>query len=322
MPYFLVGDVGGTNARFLIYNHENTTVWQGKFVAEHYSAFEDAIAQALKDAGVDHVTAALFAVACPVDGDQISLTNNSPWTFSQQAVKNQFGFEHLWVINDFAAMAHSLPVIPPDELLHVGGPKEASRRCKIVVGPGTGLGVAGLLPTPVGWQVISTEGGHANFAPGDDEEIALMKSLWKKFQPVSREEILSGRGLLNLYHAMQDVHGGGESLTLPAQVTQSALEKREPLAVATLNKFCGILGSVAGDIALGMGSLGGVYITGGIVPRFPEFFAQSPFRQAFENKYRYQNYLAAIPTWLVQADEPGLLGAKAALAQLLQQHNH
>jgi glucokinase len=182
-----------------------------------------------------------------------------------------------------------------------------------MLGPGTGLGVGGLVRPQRNPVAVVTEGGHVDFAPTNELEIEILRYLWRDHAHVSVERLLSGMGLTNLHQAIATIRDRPAAALTPAQITTAALEGGDPLCLEVLNSFCAMLGSVAGNTALTLGAQGGVYITGGIIPRILAFFADSPFRERFEAKGRFRDYLAAIPTYVVTAEQPGLLGAAAVL---------
>jgi glucokinase len=182
-----------------------------------------------------------------------------------------------------------------------------------IVGPGTGLGVGGLVRSNDAMLPLVTEGGHANFAPTDDLESDVAKILRKKFGRVSNERIISGPGLQNLYAAMAQIEGRPAQDVASEKITGTAREKPDSFEAKVFGRFCAILGSVAGDYALGMGARGGVLIAGGILPDAVDFFVASDFRKRFEDKGRFADYMKAIPTALIVDERAGLRGAAAIL---------
>jgi len=214
----------------------------------------------------------------------------------------------------------AVPAIRPRDLLKVG-PGAPVRGAPVrgapvaVLGAGTGLGVSLLVPDGRRWLPVATEGGHVTLPAADDDDAALIAALRSRFGHVSAERVLSGPGLGNLHDAMAAIAGKRATTSDPAEIVDRALAGEDALAAATLERFCALLGTVAGDLALTAGARGGVYIAGGIVPRFGRFFARSPFRARFEEKGRFKSYLRAIPTYVVTADQPALVG----LGRLLDQ---
>lgn len=309
----LVGDIGGTNARLAL-------VRAGQVRPEaievlpcgDYENLDGAVVDYLRKVGVESVAEACLAVASPVQGTQVRMTNNH-WRFDVVETRERFGWREFKVINDFTAMALGVLHVGAGQLVKIcGGPGDASR-AKLVIGPGTGLGVSGLVPIHDGWAPLITEGGHVDFAPVDDREMAILSILKARFGRVSVERILCGQGLVNLYQAHAEIDGVAAPLDTPQRITGAALANTDALARHTLRHFCEILGRTAGNGALTLGALGGVYICGGIVPRFVDFFRESNFRAAFEDKGRMRPLMEFTPVYVVTEAYTGLLGAAEAL---------
>jgi glucokinase len=203
------------------------------------------------------------------------------------------------------------PVVPAADLAHLGGPTEGDPHSAIaVLGPGTGFGVSALARDIHGREIaLPSEGGHACFAPGDPVEDEILRILRQRYDRVSIERLVCGPGLLNMHRALAQIDGRVTHIDDPAQITDEALADPRSHCGATLARFCAILGAVAGDVALTMGSRGGVYIAGGIAPRILPFLKASPFRERFERKGRFQDYMADIPTWVITHKHAALLGA-------------
>ena len=311
--YALVGDIGGTNARFAL-------VRPGTFRLERievlpcrdYPGLDAAVAAYLEHVGQESVGEVCMAVACPVHDDWITMTNN-PWQFSRRAMGERLGLRVFKVINDFTAMALGVPHVGTTQLLKVGGLEGEPRYPRLVIGPGTGLGVSALVPSRGDWIPLATEGGHVAFAPASDREVDILTHLRRQFGRVSVERILCGPGLVNLHRAMAALEGRGPRWQAASEITKAALDTGDSEAVAVLQQFCQILGRVSGDATLTLGARGGVYLCGGIVPRFPEFLRASGFRAGFEDKGRMRDYVASIPVFVVTEPYTGLLGAAAAL---------
>ena len=311
--FSLVGDIGGTNARFALVRSGDITPEAVEVLAcSDYDNLNFAIADYLHRTGVGEVQDVCLAVASPVRGTQVRMTNNH-WRFDSEEVRHQFDWNAFKVINDFTAMALGVPHVAAEKLVHVcGGPGDA-RGSRLIIGPGTGLGVSGLVPLQRGWVPLMTEGGHVDFAPTDETEIAVLRILKARFGRVSVERILCGQGLLNLYQAHADIQEVAAPLDAPEKITAAALDHSDPLARLTLGHFCGILGRVAGNGVLTIGGTGGVYLCGGILPRFIDFFLESPFQKGFEDKGRMRPLLESTPVYLVTEGDTGLLGAAEAL---------
>ncbi|WP_046468757.1 glucokinase [Allosalinactinospora lopnorensis] len=314
---WLVADIGGTNARFGLVEAPGARPAHvlGRNCADYpglAAAAEDYLRQV--DGGV-RPGAACVAIAGPVTGDRIRLTN-ARWDCSAYGTRDRLGLAHLDVLNDFAALALALPRLGADDVLHLGGPAPGADGPMAVLGPGTGLGVAGLLPTPVGWTPISGEGGHVDVPAADDRESDIVRLLQGEQGTVSAECLLSGPGLTRLYGALarlRGVPGGG-----PAAADICAAQD-DPLCAETLEVFCGLLGGFAGNVALTMGATGGVFLGGGILPRMRGTLLRSGFRRRFEEKHRMIDYVKDIATSLIVAPTPALLGAAARLEQRLEQ---
>lgn len=314
----LVGDVGGTNARFAIARWSD-----GGPVLEHHESFPASQhptflegVQAFIDGCAVKPTGGVIAVAGPVTDGAIDLTN-SPWQVSE-AELGTLGLNPIRLINDFEAQAWGAPIVPAEALERLGGPEVGDPHAAIaVLGPGTGFGVSGLARDAEGRAVaLPSEGGHACFAPNDAVEDEVLRILRRRYERVSIERLICGPGLLNLHRALAEIDGRDSHIDDPAEITAKALAEPNSACGATLARFCAILGSVAGDIALTLGARGGVYIAGGIAPRILPFLKASPFRERFERKGRFQPYLAAVPTWVITHRHAALLGAaRVALDQ-------
>ncbi|MES2821936.1 MAG: glucokinase [Pseudomonadota bacterium] len=315
MRLCLVGDIGGTNARFALWRDDRLHDIRVMPVAR-YALPEQAIGAYLAELELPlgAVTAVCLACAGPVDGDEFRFTNNH-WRLSRAAFCQTLRLEQLLLVNDFAAMALGMTRLDEGERLVVCPGQAEPLRPVVVVGPGTGLGVGTLLDLGAGrWQALPGEGGHVDLPIGNLREESLWKYLLMELGHVRAEDVLSGAGLLRLYQASCALDGRQARLHSPAEVTAAALAG-EADAVGVLEQFCGWLGRVAGNNVLTLGARGGVYITGGIVPRFAEFFRASGFARSFVDKGAMSPYFQGIPVWLVTAPYPGLLGAGVALQQ-------
>ncbi|KJH81440.1 glucokinase [Pseudomonas sp. KSR10] len=314
----LVGDIGGTNARFALWRDQQIESVRVLPTID-YPRPEDAIRAYLRGVGqsVEALQAVCLACAGPVSGDEFVFTNNH-WRLSRKAFCQDLGLSDLLLINDFTAMALGMTRLGDDELITVCEGHSEPGRARLVIGPGTGLGVATLLPMPDGsWHALPGEGGHVCLPVGSVREAALWQHLHEKLGHVNAEAVLSGGGLLELYRASCALDGEPATLTTPAEVTAAALSG-DATAAAVLEQFCVSLGRIAGDNVLTTGARGGVYVAGGIVPRFVEFFMRSGFRQSFRDKGCMSRYFDDVPVWVVTADYPGLEGAGVALQQLLE----
>ncbi|PLK48535.1 glucokinase [Uliginosibacterium sp. TH139] len=316
----LVGDIGGTHARFGLITAPGAAISQIVTLrcAEHAGPLE-AIRSYLAAQGGIQPRHAAIGIANPITGDELRLTNN-PWQFSIRALREALGLGELVFVNDFTALALSLPHLDAAGLQQIG-PGQALRGAAIgVIGPGTGLGVSGLVPVKGQYAPIGGEGGHVSLAPYTDEEFAVTALLLREYGHVSAERVLSGPGLLTLHRALARVRGLAEPQLDGATITRQALDNSNALCADTLAMFCALLGSTAGNLALTLGAQGGVFIGGGIVPQLGNYFARSDFRARFEAKGRFATYLATIPTWVITAGNPALTGAAVALQQALNEN--
>jgi len=317
---WLVADVGGTNARFGWVDDACLTVKhvQTLPVAQHAGPAEAVAAylQMLPAAGgrpLPRPRRSAWALATALDGDWVALTNGH-WCFSRAGLMQALGLEQLRLLNDFEALALSLPHLRPAQL-HAHGALPRPEGVLAVIGPGTGLGVAGVVQTSEGWTALPGEGGHATLAATDEDEARVLAEVRRHFEHVSAERLLSGIGLPVLHRAVCAVAGhGARELTTP-QIVEAGTKGHDALCRRTLDLFCALLGSFAGNVALTLGARGGVYIGGGIVPRLGELFFESRFREKFEAKGRFRGYLADIPTALITDTLAALTGATAALGQ-------
>ncbi len=313
--YALVGDVGGTNARLALCDMGSGAISHiHTYSSQEYSTLEAVIRHYLAAQKVDAAEACI-AIACPITGDRVEMTNNS-WTFSIKEMKANLGLAQLEVINDFTAVSMAVPVLGEADVERLGGGK-AQPGPIVVYGAGTGLGVCHLLHLGKRWLSLPGEGGHVGFAAGTDDEIAILSRLHAELGHVSTERVLSGPGLVNIYRCLVAADGRVPEELRPSQVTDRAIDGSNADCRRALSVFCDIMGNFGGNLALNMGTFGGVYIAGGMVPRFKDFFLASGFRAAFEDKGRFKSYLAAIPSYLITHEQPGLLGAGAHLRQLM-----
>ncbi len=313
----LVGDVGGTNARFALVDSVGHIRNPRSFACKDYPSLDAIVTEYIETTvGKKRPPKAVIAVAGPVLDGEIEFTNLD-WRVSEGDLLAHFEFEAVELINDFAAQALACPLLDGADLRPIGpslpkGPHD----CPIVaLGAGTGFGVAGLARSERGDIAIATEGGHAAFAPGDDVEIEVLRRLIARHGRASIERLLSGQGLYELYLALAHIKGQPAALPDEVAVTKEGMVG-DPLAGEALDRFGGIMGSVAGDLALTFGARGGVFISGGIAPRIAERLAAGPFRKRFEAKGRLADYVAAIPTYLVLHPYPAIVGAARELEQL------
>jgi len=321
--YGLVADIGGTNVRFAMVDlagsaHALLSV-QRVSTKDHADLAAAARAYLAASDVVGSPEALVFAVAGPVADGEAHLTN-AGWDISARALGKTLGVSLARVVNDFEALAEAVPVFEPADLLPIGAAPAFEPKAMgtiALVGPGTGLGVGGLLRTVQAKAALASEGGHVAFAPADETEMEILRILAGKFGRVSMERILSGPGLLNLHGAMCDIAGVEPRDTTPEQITATAHTDPASFEAKVFARFAAILGSFAGDVALCLGARQGLLVAGGILPDVADLFAASPFRARFEDKGRFADYMKAIPTCLIVAEHAGLIGAAAILRQQL-----
>ena len=319
---WLVADIGGTNARFGWVDGDGRQVQHVRKLptagypqpADAVHAYLHQLAPLLGPAFRPPVRAA-FAVATAIAGDEVAFTN-SHWRFSRSALRAELGLQALLVLNDFEALALSLPRLGADQL-RAHGALPQPRGTMAVIGPGTGLGVGGVTQTPQGWVALPGEGGHATLAATDDFESALLQHARREFTHVSAERLLSGIGLPVLYRAVAATLGEAAADLSAEAIVEHGMAGDDAVCDRTLEVFCALLGSFAGSVALTLGARGGVYIGGGIVPRLGAWFAGSPFRARFENKGRFSPFTAQLATRVITAPYPALAGAAALLGKHL-----
>jgi glucokinase len=309
----LIGDIGATNARFSLVQPGGGASPPRVYALNDYPSLPDAIEAYLREERpAQKPVQAVLAVASPVTENQVTLTNH-PWTFSVKALRAQLGLRRLQVVNDFAANAVAVPHLGAQDVLQVGGGVAIKNAPIGVIGPGTGLGVSAFVPSADGGAMIAGEGGHVTMAPTTAQESVLLDLMRSRFDHVSAERILSGPGLVNLYNALCELAGTPAASYSADQITNPGIWNADPHTHEATAMFCAMLGTVAGNLALTLGARGGIYISGGIVPRMSAFFAQSEFRARFEAKGRLSDYVATIPTYLITRQLPVLLGAAALL---------
>ncbi|AXQ28580.1 glucokinase [Solimonas sp. K1W22B-7] len=314
----LVADIGGSTARFALLDPGSGTPQRGAELATaSHATLADAVETYLGQQGELRPSEAVIAIANPVLGDQVSMTNHH-WSFSVEATRQRLGLRRLLVINDFTALALSLPRLSPAELQQVGG-QSPLHGPMALLGPGTGLGVSGLVPAGAGqWLPICGEGGHATLATTNAREADIVAACRELHGHVSAERLLSGVGLPCLHRAIATLGRSDTTALTPAEIVTRGIAGDDAACAETLAVFCSLLGGFAGNLALTLGARGGVYIGGGIVPRLGEYFARSAFRARFESKGRFCGYLAPLPVYVIHALHPALRGAAAALDHPLE----
>lgn len=310
----LVADIGGTNARFALSCMAGDEITLREIMILKtcdYDSLQSAISAYLTKTNCTYPQRASIAIAAPIINDAVKMTNNH-WSFSIKNLAQELKMEEVIVINDFEAMACSLPFLDPDELLQIGGGHQKEGGNKLVIGPGTGTGIAALTPINDDWKVLTSEGGHIAFAPVNELERQLLEVIREKHSRVSVERILSGAGLSALYQAFMSLKGEKSDLLCPSEITRQAVKDPASDYGQIAHVFCNILGSYAGDMALTFNAVGGVYLTGGIMPNIQGILLSSNFRMRFEDKGRL-SYIKEIPTLKVTEKQPALIGAAARL---------
>lgn len=306
----LIGDIGGTNARFALLSDGKIGRMETLHVGD-FGRFEDAVrAYLARQQGHDAVDAAALAVAGPVDGNRCDLTN-SPWIIDGDALEAEFGLKSSCVVNDFEALAWALPRLRGSDLHQIGGGLPQGGAPMVVLGPGTGLGVGAYVQGQAGATVVPTEGGHATLPASNARETLVIAHLRERLGHVSAERALSGQGLENLYRAVIALDGWQAPPRDAAGITGAALDGSCPASREALDLFCSFLGGVAGNLALTFGARGGVFIGGGIAPRIVAHLAGSSFRAQFEAKGRMSVYLAPIPVWIILRPDAAFAGLQA-----------
>ena len=311
----LIADIGGTNARFALVDqgsimprHERT------LPCSHYRSLVDAVLAYLDDVSQPMPETAAFAIATPVADDHIVMTNHI-WDLSVKDTRKILGLKSLKVLNDFTALALSLSYLRDDDYQKVGRGAPVENQTKAVIGPGTGLGVSGAVYTGEYWLPLQGEGGHVSYGALNDREADVLDIIRPHHKFISAESLVSGPGLVLLYQSIAKCDGTAHELLSPKQIVTRALGGTDAVAKEAVDMFCQILGSLAANLALTLGALGGVFIGGGIVPRLGEYFTDSSFRARFEYNSRFGKYLAKIPTYVITAKYPALIGAAIAVQE-------
>jgi glucokinase len=305
----LLADIGGTNARFAVLR-DGTLGEVVKLSGSDFATFDDAMTAALDrlpEAGT--IAGAVFGVPGTIHDGRSELTNID-WVIDARELGRDRGWP-VRLINDFQAVAYALPHLEAHQLRRIGGEDRVAGAPLAALGPGTGLGMAASIPYAGGHQVIATEGGHVTLAGTDAREDSVIAHLRQRFGHVSAERALSGDGLENLFNAITLLDGLDLLPRSAAEITGAALDGSCPTSRAALDMFCAMLGTVAGNQVLTLGATGGVFIAGGILPRIPDYLENSQFRERFEAKGRFRDYLAPVPIDLVLDDEVAFVGLRA-----------
>ena len=321
-PCLLIGDIGGTNARFALANPDEPGFSKELTLAcADYQTVEQGIADYLERSGSDKPDAICLAAAGPVVDDRIVLTNNH-WVIDGRTLREEFRLSTVQLLNDFESIAYSLPLLGESGVRTIGlvlaepdGKRESTFG---VLGPGTGLGTGGLLVREAGIYPIVGEGSHAGFAPETRIQLEVLKQLRQRFERVSGERLISGPGLENIYWALSNIHGKPSTGVTAAEIFSRVLANEDPIATEAIQLFYEALGQIAGNVALALGAFDGVYLAGGIVKRYPDLLKTSSFRSGFENKGRHRALMEKVPTLLILHPQPGLLGASYIARELFR----
>jgi glucokinase len=306
----LIADIGGTNARFALLDgqsHRDEIVLACADYPDFVSAAEHYLTQVGAAQKGKRPVEAAVAIAGPITGDIIRMTNHV-WQFSAARVRQQLGFARLIFLNDFTALAMAVRHLPESELEPIGGGRPVANAAIGLIGPGTGLGVSGLIPSGSHWIALQGEGGHATLSVMNEREMAVLRQLHQRFSHVSAERVISGPGLVNLYEAISVIERKVPDPLTPKEITRRANEGSCARCLETVNMFCALFGTMAGNLVLTLGAVGGLYIGGGVVPHLGRLFKSSPFRDRFEDKGRYAEYLSAVPVYLIRSPLPAFVG--------------
>ncbi|WP_155953077.1 glucokinase [Pseudoxanthomonas suwonensis] len=322
--HLLIADIGGTNARFALADPDASVPLLDdsvrEFAVADFPSLADAARHYLDQAGAE-ARRGVFAVAGRVDGDEARITNH-PWVISRTRTRDMLGFEQVHLINDFAAQAMAISLFRAEDVVPIGGtgwtPAPLSEpRTYAVLGPGTGLGVGGLMIRDGRCYPLETEGGHVSFPPGTPEEIRILEILSAQFGRVSNERLICGPGLVNIHRALCEIAGVDPGLLEPKDITARAAAG-DALGMRAVDVFCAVFGAISGDLVLTLGAWDGVFLTGGLVPKMLDSLRHSGFRQRFEYKGRFSPNMARVPSLAVMHPRAGLLGAAAYAVDLLR----
>jgi glucokinase len=307
----LIADIGGTNSRLALLHSDGRIASAETYRNQDFAALGDVIRRFLTAAAEPSPERAALAVAAPIAGEEIAMTNIG-WRFRRDELRQITGARELWLLNDFEALAHALPRLGADDVRQVGGGRALAGAALAVLGPGSGLGVAAAAPNGDGWTAIPGEGGHVSLPAFTPDEAAIVAEHGEPNGHCSAERLLCGPGLVRIHSTLARLAGQRFGTLSSREITARA-ERGDAVAARTVEVFCGWLGPVAGNLALTVGARGGVFIAGGIVPQMLETFARSPFRERFVAKGSYRGYLEEIPTAVILAENPAFIGLRAAL---------
>jgi glucokinase len=307
----LIGDIGGTNARFAILVDAFAEPKQFPIVqTASFDTIDDAIQTAILDKTSILPRSAVLAVAGPVDGDEIELTNCN-WVVKPRQMFETLGLDEVLVLNDFEAQALAVVALGREHMEQIGGDEPDEAAGRVVMGPGTGLGVAGLVHSRNTWIPVPGEGGHVDIGPRSERDFAIFPHIERIERRISAEQILCGRGLVNLYRAVALADAVAPRFTTPAEITSAALAGSDGVAREALDVFVTCLGRLAGDLALVFMSRGGVYLTGGIAQKIVPALKAGGFRAAFEDKAPHSELVREMPVFVITHPLAALAGLAA-----------
>ena len=319
----LIGDIGGTNARFALADEQEGYRDEHTLKCEDFDSSTSAMQHYLEMIGAPAPDVICLAAAGPIVEETVTFTNNH-WVIEADELRGTFGIESVVLINDFEAIAWSIPSLKPDDCIRIGLPEprplDGDNFSVCITGPGTGLGAVGLRKHDGFLVPIPGEASHGGFAPENKLQIDILETLREKFDRVSTERLVSGPGLENLYWALSLIHGEHKLALDAAEIFMAAQDGSDPRAAEAVQVFFEVLGQFAGDMALALNAQDGVFVAGGIAKRYPTMLETSRFRTAFESKGRYRPLMERIPTQLIMHDNPGLLGASYCALQRVGQH--
>lgn len=310
----LIADIGGTNARFALLEgqtHRDEIVLKCADYPDVITAAEHYLEQVGATAQGKRPQEAAVAIAGPITGDIIRMTNHV-WQFSASRVRQQLGLSRMIFLNDFTALAMAVRHLPEHELEAIGGGRSVANAPVALIGPGTGLGVSGLIPAGPHFIPLQGEGGHATLSVMNEREMAVLRQLHQRFSHVSAERVISGPGLVNLYEAISVIERKVPDTLTPKEITRRANESSCARCMEAVSMFCALFGTMAGNLVLTLGAVGGLYIGGGVVAHLGRLFRSSPFRDRFEDKGRYAEYLSAVPVYLIKTELPAFVGLARA----------
>ena len=318
----LIGDIGGTNARFALADPDRPAFMDVHTLkCDDYESADAAIEHYLETVKAGKPDAICLAAAGPIIDKRVRFTNNH-WEIAADELAAEFSVDAVRLLNDFEAIAYSVPHLTEDECMPIGLPEprplDADNYMVGIIGPGTGLGAVGLRRHGDLYLPIAGEASHGGFAPETQVQIDILRTLRERFDRVSSERLVSGPGLQNIYWALMRIHGEKRGHLAPAEIFKAAIDNTDPLASEAVQMFFEVFGQVAGDFALALGAQDGIFIAGGIAKRYPDLLKNSGFRSGFENKGRYRSLMERVPTQLILHDQPGLLGAAYCALKLFE----